>query len=134
MISSQSTSTVTDLGLLVKQTVGQASPTGNFSNKFSVQQGYHHSYWATYLASPTDISIISYPNPFTQFINFSLTGSNATKIMVQIFDINGKSLYLKKHVIKNRLFKVVLSELTEGVYMVKITSENKSYFTKIIKK
>jgi cell shape-determining protein MreC len=35
-ISTQGTSSVTSSGLIVKQTIGQISATGNFSGKFSV--------------------------------------------------------------------------------------------------
>lgn len=133
MISTQSTSNVTSSGLIVKQSIGQISTTGNFSGKFSVQQGYLQSNWAAYLATPKDIAITSYPNPFTQFINFNLIGSNATKIRVQIFDINGKLVYLKEHAVENKLFRIALSGLSIGAYLVKIKDENRNYFTKIIK-
>jgi len=133
MISAQSTSSITSSGLTVKQSIGQISPTGNFSEKFSVQQGYLQSNWAVYLATPKDIVIKSYPNPFTQFINFNLIGSNATKIMIQVFDINGKSVYLKEHDNESKLFRIELSRLAIGAYLVKIKDENRNYFTKIIK-
>jgi len=133
MISAQSTSSVTSSGLTVKQSIGQISATGNFSGKFSVQQGYLQSNWAAYLASPKDIVITSYPNPFTQFINFNLKGSNATKIGVQIFDVNGNSVYLKEHAVENKLVRIALSRLAIGAYLVKIKDENRNYFTKIIK-
>lgn len=133
MISSQSTSNVTSSGLIVKQTVGQISATGNFSGKFSVQQGYQQANWAVYLATPKDIAITSYPNPFTQFINFNFIGSNATKIMVEIFDINGKSVYLKEYAVENKSFRISLSMLATGAYLVKIKNQNLHHFTKIIK-
>jgi len=133
MISSQSTSSVTSSGIQVKQTVGQISATGNFSGKFSIQQGYQQSNWPAYLATSKDIAISSYPNPFTQFINFKFIGSNATKVLIQIFDINGKSVYLKEHAVENKLFRIALSKLAIGVYLVKVKNQNLYHFTKIIK-
>jgi len=133
MISAQSTSSVTSSGLTVKQSIGQISATGNFSGKFSVQQGYLQSNWAAYLASPKNTVLTSYPNPFTQFINFNLKGSNATKVSVQVFDINGNSVYLKEHAVENKLVRIALSRLALGAYLVKIKDENRNYFTKIIK-
>jgi hypothetical protein len=133
MISAQSTSSVTSSGLTVKQSIGQISATGNFSGKFSVQQGYLQSNWAAYLASPKNTVLTSYPNPFTEFINFNLIGSNATKVRVQIFDVNGKSVYLKDHAVENKLVRIALSRLAIGAYLVKIKDENRNYFTKIIK-
>jgi hypothetical protein len=132
-ISAQGTSSVTSSGLIVKQSIGQISATGNFSGKFSVQQGYLQSNWAAYLEPKKNTVLTSYPNPFTEFINFNLKGSNATKVRVQVFDINGSSVYLKDHAVENKLVRIALSRLAIGAYLVKIKDENRNYFTKIIK-
>jgi hypothetical protein len=132
-ISAQGTSSVTSSGLIVKQSIGQISATGNFSGKFSVQQGYLQSNWVAYLEPKKNTVLTSYPNPFTEFINFNLKGSNATKIMIQIFDINGNSVYLKDHAVENKSVRIALSRLAIGAYLVKIKDENRNYFTKIIK-
>jgi hypothetical protein len=43
MISAQNTSSVTSTGFIIKQKISQTSATGNFSGRFSVQQGYQQS-------------------------------------------------------------------------------------------
>jgi hypothetical protein len=133
MISAQNTSSVTASGLRIQQTIGQTSATGNFSGKFSVQQGYQQSKWSAYLAPSKKGVVNSYPNPFTQFIHLQITDSNTTKIIVQIFDINGKLVYMKAHTAENNIFKIALSHLATGAYLVKIKNDQLNYFTKIIK-
>jgi uncharacterized Zn-finger protein len=133
MISAQNTSRVTNTGFLIKQTIGQTSAVGNFSGKFSVQQGFQQSKWSTYLAPSKEEVVKSYPNPFTQFIQLQLTDLNTTQISVQIFDINGKLVYTRTHTAKNNLFKIALSHLAIGVYLVKIKNGQMNLFTKVIK-
>jgi hypothetical protein len=133
MVSSQSTSGASTSGLIIKQTIGQTSATGSFFGKFSVQQGYQQSNWTTHLLVPEKISITRYPNPFTQFINFNFIDSRDDPVRVQIFDINGKSVYLIAHTVKNKSIRINLSMLTTGSYLVKITNQNLYHFTKIIK-
>ena len=131
MISSQGNSSTTNSGLIVKQTVGQLSVIGNHKKNIHVQQGYQQVNWAVHLAIPKDIAITSYPNPFTQFINFNV--SNTTKIMVEIFDINGKLVYSGNYKIENKSVRMNLSRLAIGAYLVKVKIEGRNYFTKIIK-
>jgi hypothetical protein len=133
MMSAQNTSNITSTGFVIKQTIGQTSAVGNFSGKFSVQQGFQQSKWSTYLAPSKEVVVKSYPNPFSQFIQLQLTDLNSTEINVQIFDIKGKLVYMKEHTAENRIFKIALSHLTIGVYLVKIKSGPLNYFTKVIK-
>lgn len=131
MISSQGNSSTTNSGLIVKQTVGQLSVIGNHKKNIQVQQGYQQVNWAVHLAMPKDIAITSYPYPFSQFINFSI--SNTTKVMVEIFDINGKLVYSENCKIENKLVRMNLSKLAIGTFLVKLKIEGRNYFTKIIK-
>lgn len=133
MMSAQNTSNITSTGFVIKQTIGQTSTTGNFSGKFSVQQGYQQSKWSAYIAPSKEVVVKSYPNPFTQFIQLQITDLNTTKIIVQIFDIKGKLVYMKEHTAENKIFKIALSHLVIGAYLVKIKNGPLNYFTKVIK-
>jgi len=133
MISSQSASSTSSSGFIVKQTIGQISTTGSFAGKFNVQQGFQQSNWIPYLLASEEISITSYPNPFIQMINFNLIDLMDTTISVQIFDINGKSVYLNTHTVENSSFRVNLSILVTGTYLVNIKNRKLNHFTKIIK-
>jgi hypothetical protein len=45
----------------------------------------------------------------------------------------GKSVYIKEHAVENKLFRIALSKLAIGVYLIKIKNQNLYHFTKIIK-
>ena len=134
MISSQGSSSLTSSGLIVNQTIGQQSIAGSFSGNFLVQQGFQQSLWANYLTSSEKIHITTYPNPFTDLVNFNTTTIKSGKIVVQIFDINGKVIYIKEHFVENKLITINLSSLSIGMYLVKLNRKDFNHFSKIIKK
>jgi hypothetical protein len=134
MISSQGSSSLTSSGLIVKHTVGQLSTTGNFSGSVAVQQGFQQSLWANYLTSSEKIHITTYPNPFTDLVHFNTISIKSGKIAVQIFDINGKVVYIKEHFVENKLITINLSSLPIGMYLVKLKRKDFNHFSKIIKK
>ena len=134
MISSQGKTSVTNSGIIVKHTVGQLSATGNFSGSVAVQQGFQQSLWAIYLTSSEKIHITTYPNPFTDLVNFNTISIKSGKIAVQIFDINGKVVYIKEHFVENKLITINLSSLSIGMYLVKLNRKDFNHFSKIIKK
>jgi hypothetical protein len=69
-----------------------------------------------------------YPNPA---INFITLNNLPQKSIVDIFDINGK--IVKSFISDNQESKVDISELTKGIYYVKISNESKSLTYKFIK-
>ena len=133
MVSAQGKSSITSSGLIVHHTVGQLSVSGNFKGKFSVQQGYQQSLWSNYLTTSKKITLTTYPNPFTEFVNFNLNSIQIRKITIQIFDINGKQVYHKEQLITNNQCTLKLSNLSIGTYLVKLNGEKFKYYTKIIK-
>ena len=68
--------------------------------------------------------VIAYPNPFNnQFeIEFENTASNHSK--VSIFDTNGKQIWEQDGVILNSKITVTPMNMTNGIYFVKISSED----------
>ena len=134
MISSQGSSSLTSSGLIVNQTIGQQSITGSFTGSFSVQQGFQQSYWYNYLSNSNPILVSAYPNPFQELIQFSLSNLKNGKIAIQVFDINGKVVYIKNHFVENNLITVDLSNLSDGMYLVKLNRKDFNHFSKIIKK
>ena len=119
--------------MIVKHTVGQLSTTGNFSGSVAVQQGFQQSLWANYLTSSEKIHITTYPNPFTEVVNFNTISIKSGKIAVRIFDINGKLVYLKEQLITNNQCALNLSKLSIGTYLVRLSTKELNYYTKIIK-
>jgi hypothetical protein len=134
MISSQGSSSLTGSGLIVNQTIGQQSITGSFTGSFSVQQGFQQSYWYNYLSNSNPILVSVSPNPFQELIQFSISNLRNEKIAIQVFDINGKVVYVKEHFVENKLITINLSNLSAGMYLVKLNRKDFNHFSKIIKK
>jgi hypothetical protein len=134
MISSQGSSSITSSGLIVNQTIGQQSITGSFTGSFSVQQGFQQSYWYNNLSNSNPTLVTASPHPFLELIQFSISNLRNEKIAIQVFDINGKVVYIKEHFVENKLITINLSNLSAGMYLVKLNRKDFNHFSKIIKK
>ena len=78
-----------------------------------------------------NVQISIYPNPFTETI---LVRSNSIDkgIAMQIYDINGKEI--RKTEIVNQENTINLSDLTTGVYFIRVSGSDFNHYQKIIKK
>jgi hypothetical protein len=139
MLSSQGQTTTMSNGLLVKQTIGQQSTTGSSTNKsYVVIQGFQQSYWSKYITSNKidvvqGIRVIAYPNPFIETINFQFSKPITDEISISIFDILGRLIYEQKKKIDNDILTIDLARLPTSKFLVRITTNNLNYYTKIIK-
>jgi hypothetical protein len=137
MISSQGGSIKTSTGLIVKQTIGQQSVSGNNSGEMVVQQGFQQSYWEKHLIKENNddgIVITTFPNPFEGVINFQFSELIEKPISVSIYDIHGRLIFLESLSVIDNLITLELSELSNAEYLVRLSGEKINYFTKIIKK
>lgn len=75
----------------------------------------------------SDIKI--YPNPAIQFINIE---GLQNSWMAQIYNTNGQLVLSKK--ITDTIEEINISELSSGMYIIKLTSENKEWVKQFIKK
>lgn len=139
MLSSQGISTKTSNGLLVRQTIGQQSLTGTSTNKdYVVMQGFQQSLWGKYIASNNEdviegIKTITYPNPFTETINFQFSKPITDIVSISIFDILGRLIYEQKKKSINNILTIDLTSLPTSEFLVRLNSTNLNYYTKIIK-
>jgi len=136
MISSQGTSITTASGLIVKQTVGQQSVSGNSQGDIIVQQGFQQSYWQELLknASISRVAVTTFPNPFLESISFQFSASIDSTVQVTIFDLYGRSVFEKTSTVNDNLIQLVdLPPLPNAQYLVRLSGKNLNYFTKIIK-
>ncbi len=139
MLSSQGASITTNSGLVINQTIGQQSAIGNSNDKFIIIQGFQQSLWSKYIASNKidaieDIITITYPNPFTETINFQISKPILEPIKVCVYDIRGRIIYDQNRMFVNSILSIDLASLPTSQYLVRLTSTNFSYYTKIIKK
>lgn len=139
MLSSQGISTKTPDGLIIRQTVGQQSLTGTSGNKeYVVMQGYQQSLWGTYIASNhvdaiEGIATTTYPNPFTQNINFQFSKPVTDAISISVFDVMGRLVYEQDKKAVNNILSIDLSGLPTSEYLIRLRAANLNFYTKIIK-
>lgn len=77
-------------------------------------------------------NVFIYPNPSKGIFNISLGNIQPTEI--EVYDLTGKKVYAKKELqISNYEAKIDLSNLTQGIYFVKIINNNQSTVKRIIK-
>ena len=74
-----------------------------------------------------------YPNPTKEIMNIQLGVLNDTKIIVEIFAEDGKSIYSKKYSTSSRsVIPISLTGLTAGNYLVRLTAGNTSQINKVV--
>lgn len=71
------------------------------------------------VSAPVSVSVNSYPNPVTDFLNINITGSEENS--VKIYDVLGNLVYSGN---MNSYKKISVSNLNNGVYILKVTSSN----------
>ena len=136
MISSQGSSAVTSSGLIVNQTIGQQSVSGNSQSKIIVLQGFQQSYWRELMegSNESGIAITVFPNPFLEDINFQFSNPIDSTVHISIFDLYGRVVFEKNSTVDNKLLKLAdLGFLQHAQYLVRLSGKNFNYFTKIIK-
>ncbi|MGO4817380.1 T9SS type A sorting domain-containing protein [Flavobacterium sp. W22_SRS_FP1] len=136
MLSSQGKSVVMSNGVLISQTIGQQSAIGNFKNGYTVGQGFQQSNWKKIVAKniETNISTITFPNPFISRINFQFSKQITDKIQIAIFDVRGRLIFQQEKRANNNILTIDLESIASSNYLVKLTAENYTYYTQILKK
>ncbi len=91
---------------------------------------------ATYVVGTVDIEkiedkidMVIYPNPTTDYISIKNNFTGLDKL--EILDITGKNVLTKNNCEGNN---IDISNLKSGVYNIIITSDNKTYVNKFVKK
>ena len=134
MLSSQGSTSKTNSGVMVTQTIGQQSVVGNYSNMgFNIGQGFQQSNWAHFILEGTspEFEISIYPNPFSGIINIQHNSEN--DITINIYDPAGKLVYKNLLNVTGPNQSINLETLSSGVYLVHLYSNQLTYFTKLIK-
>ncbi|WP_269240369.1 T9SS type A sorting domain-containing protein [Flavobacterium limnophilum] len=136
MFSSQGTTKKTADGYTISQTIGQQSVIGNSNKDPAVIQGFQQSEWSGYIAAnpKTEITVLTYPNPFSDLINFEFLDPIDEEISIYIFDVTGRLIHKQKETLNNSVLTIQLSKLPKSEYLVQLRSISMTYYTKIIKK
>jgi hypothetical protein len=136
MISSQGNTIKTSEGLLIRQSIGQQSAVGNFNKDYLVQQGFQQALWVNYLSTnyPLEITVTSYPNPFSTLLNFNFSKQINSTIRINVFDFSGKLVHEDSKINSNELVNIDLAHLASGCYLVRLISTDFIYHSQIIRK
>ncbi|WP_396170141.1 T9SS type A sorting domain-containing protein [Flavobacterium sp.] len=136
MISAQGKSVEIANGMLVSQSIGQQSAIGNYKNGYTVGQGFQQSNWKKYVNNniTTNISTITYPNPFVATINFQFSVPIKDKIQIEVFDIRGRLVFKDEKMASETLLTIDLAQLPSSNYLTRLTAPNYTYYSQILKK
>ncbi len=139
MFSSQGLTNKLSNGLIISQTIGQQSLTGNSSGDYVVIQGFQQSVWGKYIASNKTeeidgIKTITYPNPFTEIVNFQFSEPIADMVSISVFDILGRLVYEQNKIPINAILTINLGMLPTSKYLVRLKTTKLNYYTQILKK
>jgi len=135
MLSSQGSTSVTENGVIVTQTIGQQSVIGSFNSQYlGIGQGFQQANWARVIIEQTnpEFEVSVYPNPFDKIIN--IKHNTEQDININIFNPAGKLVYKNLINVTGPNQSINLELLPSGVFLVHLQSNNLKYFTKLIKK
>ena len=79
--------------------------------------------------------LVIYPNPANEFIFLHTNFSSSEQYRIEIFNIFGSRTYssvMHNNDSKNRFQKIDISQLTQGIYLLRVYSDSKVYSSKII--
>jgi hypothetical protein len=135
MLSSQGSTSKTNNGVIVTQTIGQQSVIGNHTNNgFDIGQGFQQANWARIILEETtpEFVVSLYPNPFEGVV--SIQHNTEEDITINVFDPSGKLVFNNVLNVTGPNQSINLEQLSSGVYLVHLQSNQLAYFTKLIKK
>lgn len=135
MLSSQGATTHVPGGVSVRQSIGQQSAIGNFkSTSLIVGQGFQQG-GKTKQGSTTPLVIKTktYPNPFVDRVNFKFSSSVAGPVKISLFDVLGRLVYSAEKFPVNNIVTIDNLFFPEGEYFAKLTANNFTYTTNLLK-
>lgn len=135
MLSAQGKSVVIANGMLVNQSIGQQSATGNYKKGYVVRQGFQQSNWEKLMHKnkTSIISTVTYPNPFLSTINFQFSQVITDEITVTLYDAIGRLVFQQEAKATGNILTIELSQLPASSYLVLLKAPNYIYYSKLLK-
>lgn len=139
MISSQGFSKNIINVAVIKQTIGQQSIMGTSGSDYIVMQGFQQNLWGTYVAASikkdtSGISVTTYPNSFTETVNFQFSEPVTDVVSISVYDIAGRLVHRQEKVPVNTTISIDLSILPSTTYLVRLQTPKLNYYIQILKK
>ncbi|MDB5146156.1 MAG: hypothetical protein JWQ57_176 [Mucilaginibacter sp.] len=79
-------------------------------------------------------NVVAYPNPFVDKVSLQLNTRNAIKAAVEVRDVNGKLVYSGNPPIEGNRVDLGLGSLSSGIFILKLTLDEKQSVIKLWKK
>ena len=117
----------------ISQSIGQASVIDTYTgNGYTILQGYQlatipHS--ISQIPIDNNLKAIVFPNPFHESIHISFEDRITNDISVVVFDIMGRIIHTQNFP-PSQLIKLSLNDIPGGIYVLKVTVENKQFIAK----
>jgi hypothetical protein len=131
---SSNTITIDSRKYYFQQSIGQSGIIGLSGGKKQIlRQGFIQPPAGTVKNNLTEnLPVEIYPNPFTTSIILSCPEKVSENLYVTIYDLNGKIVYLKKFGTSREL-NLDLSDLTPSIYILRVNTTTRWFFSKVIK-
>ncbi|MCX6256543.1 MAG: S8 family serine peptidase [Bacteroidia bacterium] len=104
----------------------------NFAQAYLILQGIKYN------DLTKDFLLRAYPNPFVDDLNIKFYSVDSQSVNIKITDLTGRTVYSKDMVIRYNSFYTTritgLSVLSNGVYFLRISTDNDFYVAKLIKR
>ena len=136
MLSSMGSSSTLKSGMIVLQTVGQQSVTGNASvSKLALQQGFQQSLLAKFfpIYSVNTIVTTVYPNPFTGIIHVNFSQTMAGDMSIALYNMFGVLIHQQVKLDPPLTLSFNFEHLPSGSYILHLTAKNYAYSKTLIK-
>lgn len=120
----------------VSQSIGQASVIGTSSNEdYYLRQGYQQPSSKIKIIKEyrtNSLEAIIYPNPFEKTISVSFSEEIESELSFLIFDVSGKIIFSQKYEASQNI-ELNLEDISQGLYLFKVFSKEKTFTAKLIK-
>ena len=120
--------------LRVQQSIGQSSIKGTFTTHTAyLSQGFLRGRITPSKEIFLPFSVVAFPNAFEDQIRFRFTSDHVEPTQERIHDSQGKKVYEQLHLPKNQEIEIQLAHLAPGIYLVELSTNNRSTQVRILK-
>lgn len=122
----------------IQESIGQGSVINTFTSvsNYSARQGFIQPISVAVLYNGLDdmIDASIWPNPFSDEINIALNEPLlGGGLDIAVYDLTGRLVY-NKSFSPNPDYTISLSNLSNGIYLLKLETQARSFTTKVIKR
>lgn len=137
-LGSQGNAVLLANGVVVTQSIGQQSTTGNgVVGEMHIVQGFQQSSKAIRFITaglPSSENVKTFPNPFSDVLNFEFSTPVDGSVKISVFDAAGRLVVIKETTAFGNKATVELANLQSGIYHLTIASGQNTFYATVIRK